>query len=108
MTRLEFLPQAEQDLETIGDYIAKDSPRKAISFVRELRAQCVKITHSPQGYRRRTECQENLRSCAYGNYVIFFVEDGQAVQIVRVLHGAMDIEAKFAEENNSSPTDEPT
>ena len=55
MTRLEFLPQAERDLETIGDYIAKDSPRKAISFVRELRAQCVKITRSPQGYRRRTD-----------------------------------------------------
>ena len=107
MTQLEFLPQAEQDLETIGDYIAKDSPRKAISFVRELRAQCIKITRSPQGYRRRTEFQENLRSCAYGNYVIFFAEAGHLVQIVRVLHGAMDIEAQFAEKN-SEPDEKPT
>ena len=95
MTRLEFLPQAERDLETIGDYIAKDSPRKAISFVRELRAQCVKITRSPQGYRQRTEFQENLRSCAYGNYVIFFTIRADALLIVRILHGAMDIESQF-------------
>ena len=108
MTRLEFLPQAERDLETIGDYIAKDSPRRAISFVRELRAQCVKIARSPQGYRRRTEFQENLRSCAYGNYVIFFAEAEHLVQIIRVLHGAVDIEAQFAEENNSSPTGKPS
>ena len=52
--QLEFLPQAEDDLETISDYIAKDNPRKAISFVRDLRAQCAKITRSPQGYHRRT------------------------------------------------------
>lgn len=106
--RLEFLPQAENDLEAIGDFIAQDSPRRAISFIRELRALRAKITHSLQGYRRRPEFQENLRSCAYGNYVIFFAEDGQSVQIVRVLHGAMDIAAQFAEENNSSPTGKST
>jgi toxin ParE1/3/4 len=106
VTLLEFLPQAERDLETIGDYIAKDSPRKAISFVRELRAQCVKITRSPQGYRRRSECQENLRSSPYGNYVIFFTEAGHVVQIVRVLHGAMDIDALFAEKI-SAPDENP-
>ena len=27
--RLEFLPRAEQDLETIGDYIALDNPGRA-------------------------------------------------------------------------------
>ena len=105
--RLVFLPQAENDLEAIGDYIAQNSPRRAISFVRELRKQCEKIARSPRGYRRRPECQENLRSCAYGNYVIFFAEAGSLVQIIRVLHGAMDIEAQFVEENNSSPTDKP-
>ena len=98
--QLEFLPQAEDDLEVIGDFIAQDSPRRAISFIRELRAQCVKITRSPQAYHRRSELQENLRSCAYGSYVIFFVENGAVVHIVRILHGAMDIEAQFIEENN--------
>jgi toxin ParE1/3/4 len=95
-------PLAEQDLESIGDYIARDNPRRAVSFVRELRAQCMKITSSPQGYRRRPELGEAIRSCAYGNYVIFFVEEEKAIQIIRVLHGAMDIEAQFGKTNNTN------
>ena len=31
--RLEFQPQAERDLEGIGDYIAQDNPRRAITFL---------------------------------------------------------------------------
>ena len=95
--RLVFLPQAEMDLEAIGDYIARDNPRRAISFVRELRGQCGKITEAPKAYRPRPELGKGLRSCAYGNYVVFFFEELGLVRIVRVLHGAMDIEAQFAE-----------
>lgn len=102
--RLVFLPQAETDLEAIGDYIARDNPRRAMSFVRELREQCRKITEAPQAYRPRPELGKGLRSCAYGNYVVFFFEEPGLVRIVRVLHGAMDIEAQFAEKN-SAPDD---
>ncbi len=101
MTRLEFLPQAESDLETIGDYIAQDNPRRAMTFVRELRRQCRKITEAPQAYRPRPELGKGLRSCAYGNYLVFFFEEPGLVRIVRVLHGAMDLEAQFAEKNRS-------
>jgi toxin ParE1/3/4 len=98
--RFILAPMAEQDLEAIGDYIAKDNPRRALSFVRELRTQCGKIARSPQAYRRRPELGEAIRSCAYGNYAIFFVEEGNVVRIIRVLHGAMDIEAQFGEKCN--------
>jgi toxin ParE1/3/4 len=97
--RLVFLPQAETDLEAIGDYIARDNPRRAVSFVRELREQCRKITEAPKAYRPRPELGKGLRSCAYGNYVVFFFEEPGLVRIVRVLHGAMEIEAQFAEKN---------
>ena len=102
--RLVFLPQAETDLEAIGDYIARDNPRRAMSFVRELREQCRKTTEAPKAYRPRPELGKGLRSCAYGNYVVFFFEEPGLVRIVRVLHGAMDIEAQFAEKN-SAPDD---
>jgi len=69
--RLFFLPEAIADLETIGDYIARDNPRRAASFVAELRRQCGKIAGNPVGYRLRPELAEGIRSCAYGNYVIF-------------------------------------
>lgn len=90
------LPLAEQDIESIGDYIALDNPLRALTFIAELRKQCAKIATSPKAFRTRPELGENIRSCAYGNYVIFF-QDVPSVFIVRVLHGAMDIEARFVE-----------
>lgn len=89
-------PLAEQDIESIGDYIALDNPHRALTFIAELRSQCARIASSPKAFRPRPELGENIRSCAYGNYVIFF-QDVQTVCIVRVLHGAMDIEARFVE-----------
>lgn len=38
--RLDFTALAEQDLETIADYIAADNPTRALSFVRGLRVLC--------------------------------------------------------------------
>lgn len=93
--RLLFLPSAIADLEGIGDYIARDNPRRARSFIVELRQQCNKITTNPAAYRARPELAEGLRSCAYGNYVIFFTVESDALRIVRILHGAMDIPERF-------------
>jgi toxin ParE1/3/4 len=53
MPSIDFTPLAEADLEQIGDYIAQDSPRRALSFIRELRDQCRKIAAAPLSYRER-------------------------------------------------------
>lgn len=99
MTRLVYTPQSKSDLTDIGLYIARDNPRRAMSFVRQLREQCRKITQAPKAYPPRPELGEGIRSCAFGNYVVFFFEEPGLVRIVRVLHGAMNIEAQFAEKN---------
>jgi toxin ParE1/3/4 len=88
-------PLAEIDIEQIGDYIAQDNPRRALSYIKELRKQCTKIATFPQAYRLRSELGAGIRSCAYGNYVIFFQINDNELHIVRILHGAMDIESKF-------------
>jgi plasmid stabilization system protein ParE len=45
-----FTEAAESDLEAIGDWIAKDNPGRAMTFVRELRRSCVDIGPRPLGY----------------------------------------------------------
>lgn len=99
MTRLAYTQRAKEDLHDIGMYIARDNPRRAISFVRELQGQCRKIGVAPKAYRPRPELGKDIRSCAYGNYIVFFCEDEthDLVRIIRVLHGAMDIEAQLAD-----------
>lgn len=93
--QLLFTPLAEQDLEAIGDYIAQDNPMRAGHFVAELWAQCQKICLNPVGYRRRPELSDDLRSCAHGNYVIFFESTQDQVTVIRILHGARDIPQEF-------------
>jgi toxin ParE1/3/4 len=92
---LSFSPLAEQDLESIGDHIAEDNPARAVTFVLELRNQCQRIVRNPLGYRERPELGEGLRSCAYGNYVIFFEVELNEVAIIRILHGARNLPAIF-------------
>jgi toxin ParE1/3/4 len=93
--RLTITPRAESDLEGIADYIAEDNPRRALSFIKELRGQCVRIAQNPPGYRLRPELGDDIRSCAHGKYVIFFTDSYEAVTIICVLHGARDLPSVF-------------
>jgi len=45
---------------------------------------------------RRLTLSDDIRSCAHGNYVIFFAAAPEEVIIIRVLHGARDIPAILA------------
>jgi toxin ParE1/3/4 len=47
MRRLLFTDSAEADLEGIGDRIARDSPRRATTFVAELREVCLGLVEMP-------------------------------------------------------------
>lgn len=69
--RCKITPLAGQDIESIGDYIAQDNPHRAFTFTQELREQCRHIADNPYNYRKRDELGDEVRSCAYGRYVIF-------------------------------------
>src|ERR1700674_5181938 len=70
--RLIFAPLATADLEEIGDYIALDNPPRALSFIRELRAQCRKILDNPLAFPAREDLAPGLRVLPYGQYLIFY------------------------------------
>ena len=88
MTPVVLSPQAARDIESIGDYIARDNPARAVSFARELRQRCVDIGRMPRAY----PCVPglDLRRVVHGRYLIFYREASGAVRVERVLHGARD------------------
>ena len=61
--------EARKDLIAIGDYIARDNPLRASTFVRELVKTCVELSSMPLGYPivRRYEAK-GIRRRVYGNY----------------------------------------
>lgn len=89
--KLTISPLAEQDIESIGDYIARDSPQQAIRFTEQLFRQCQLIAQRPEAYRKRPELGENIRSCSYRRYIIIFCVMEEDIRVERLLHGARDI-----------------
>ncbi len=90
-----FSPLAEFDLEEIGDYIARDNPPRAVSFIREIRVQCVKIMAMPEAAPLRNELCEGMRMAPFGHYLIFYTVGIESIRIERVLHGARNISVLF-------------
>lgn len=86
--------EARQDLIAIGDYIARDNPVRALSFVQELVDKCTSLASMPLGYAvvPRYEAK-GIRRRLHGSYQIFYRIDGNLIFVVRVLHGARDYEA---------------
>ena len=65
--RLIFAPLATADLEEIGDFIALDNPHRALSFIRELRAQCRKILDNRWRFLRAGTWPQACASCPMAN-----------------------------------------
>ena len=86
-----FSPLAEFDLEEIGDYIARDNPPRAVTFIREIRELCVKITAMPEAAPLQHELGEGARMVPFGKYLIFYTVGAESIRIERVLHGARNI-----------------
>jgi len=62
--RLEFSPRVESDLDSIAEFIAEESPQRAIAFIREVWRKILKIGEQPLLYRLRPEIGEGARLTA--------------------------------------------
>lgn len=88
---LEFSSEAENDLEQIADYIARDNPRRALSFVRELGGKCEDLIDSPDGFALVPRYErDGIRRRVPGNYLIFYRVENAKLVIIHILHGATD------------------
>ena len=82
-----FSPLAELDLEEIADYIARDKPRRALSFIGEIRERCRNIVTFPEAAPLREEFGIDIRVVPFGRYLIFYTAHPDTVRIERILSG---------------------
>jgi toxin ParE1/3/4 len=91
---VEFSAEAEADLEAIADYIARDNPVRALSFVREIIERCTSLAEMPEAFPVVPRYQHHgIRRRVHGRYLIFYRIEGDRITILHVLNGAMDFEA---------------
>ncbi len=92
MPRVLRKPLARADLLDIWNYVADDSPAKADRLLDTINKRCQTLARFPKMGRARNELGPSLRSFSVGNYVIFYREISKDIEIIRVVHGARDIE----------------
>jgi toxin ParE1/3/4 len=91
-------PAVLSDLFEIWDYIAEDSEMQADAFIDALDRKFQSLAQKPSLGRARDELAKDLRSFPFGRYVIFFMPLADGVEVVRVLHGARDLDKVFQAE----------
>jgi toxin ParE1/3/4 len=92
--KLVITDEARDDLDRIAEWIARDNPRRALTFINEIEEQCRRIPAMPVAYpllpgRKRS----GLRRVVHGNYLIFYRVESRQMVIIHLLHGARDYEA---------------
>lgn len=83
---------AKNDLRGIRRYIAQDSPQQALTFVADIAAKLAWIAEVGFTGSPRDHVSEGLRAFPYRGRCIYYRVFEDQVVIVRVLHGAQDIE----------------
>ncbi len=95
MAQLRISPRATEDLIEIWSYIADDSAANADAFIDKIYEKMEMMVRQPGSGRRRDELALGIQSFPLGRYIIFYRVVAGAIEIVRVLHGARDIENLF-------------
>lgn len=66
-------------------------------FIREIEERFEPLLHNPEIGPKRDFIETGLRAHFHKSYVIYYRIIGDALVIVRVLHGARDVAAQFGE-----------
>jgi len=79
--------KADDDLEVIADYIACENPRRALTYIAEIRERCHTIISFPEAAPLREEFGIGVRMIPFGRYLLFYTVHPEYVRIERILAG---------------------
>jgi toxin ParE1/3/4 len=89
MAEVIWSPNAVDDLDAIGEYIARDSVDAACVFVSRLIDAVEHLQQFPRSGRVIPEVgDENCREVVYGAYRLMYRLEGEDVWITGVVHAA--------------------
>jgi toxin ParE1/3/4 len=95
MYPLKFSPLAQDDLNDIWEFIAQDNPYAATRLVDLVEQKCDLLAENPEIGRKRDDLAPELRSFPVKSYVIYYRYRKKAIEVIRVLSSARDVESLF-------------
>jgi plasmid stabilization system protein ParE len=90
--KLEWTEPAVFDLESIRDYIAKDSVYYAARFVARIIEAAETLPNQPRMGRAVPEAEDDaIRELLFQNYRIIYRTEPDRIVILTVIHGGRDL-----------------
>ncbi len=85
------------DLENIADYIARDSPYYAASFVREIRDRARSLSRmAMRGHVVPEIGDKQIRELTIRSYRLIYRVEKSRVAVLAIVHGARDLRTLWA------------
>lgn len=93
---IEWTEPAIADLDSIREYIGRDSEYYAARFIGRIIEIVEKLEFFPEMGRRVPEAaeEENVRELLFQNYRIMYLPESQRILILTIIHAARDISQK--------------
>jgi len=93
MASINWTKQALADLESVGDYIARDAPEIAQIFVNRILDAINLLETFPLSGRVVPEIgQNNIREVIFRSYRIVYIVNLDTINILTVFHGSRSIQ----------------
>lgn len=90
--KVRYSDRAKADLRTLVDHLSSHNPRAARNFNKAIREAVASLKQYPRRAQRVTFASRGeMRRLVVRPYLIFYEIEGEAISIVRILHGARDI-----------------
>jgi toxin ParE1/3/4 len=95
MAHISRFRQAEEDMLAIAQYIAADNPTAAANWLDKNERTLALLASQPYLGEAVNHIRPGLRRISQGNYLLFYEPTDDGIILVRVLHGAREIESLF-------------
>ena len=104
MFALKWSEVAESDLDKATEYIAQYNPWAAVKFLRKVEKSVDSLADGLQ-WHRRSKYIEGCHEMLVRHYLVIYRvnEADRQVEIVRIIHGAMDIPATVEDAGGNEP-----
>ncbi len=93
--KLRISEPAREDLLEIWQHVASSNPEAAERLMRSFKETFEKLVGFPSLGRERHELAIGIRSFPVGKYVILYQPADEVLEIVRVRHGATNLDDLF-------------
>lgn len=91
MNRFRLTPAAQRDLSEIWDFTeGRWSASQAESYLRDMQNAIERVAADPDRGRPVDDIRQGYRRYAIGSHLVFYVQRGDRIDVIRILHQRMD------------------